>query len=651
MLNNLTVKAKLVLGNLIVLILLLGFWGYFFINLTQTKDNTFALKTYIQDQAENGTSLKMVNNITMRDQIQKDYQLSGNPALKIRLNELINEFDQLMDSAKLSSNEQQVVLLDELIQDYEQLSQAISQQLFPLVDKKNQAAYKINNEIGPHIEKMSADLTEYAIKDSDSSLVSISARLTQRLLASRAYFNLYMSTDSATLLERSELEVLGIYYQLTEMKKIASRKKGVPVKELQQLSELLEQQYQTTVQIKEEIARTNLSIAAQTSAINEKMINQILGQWKSLDIDAANTLATVSQLRTNGLIVILAIIIANILIFWMIANNITRGLKELLLRLKDISEGDGDLTKRVELDSRDEIGQLAQSFNRFIEQIQSLVANSQRSSQEVDDFSSTNLNMANESKASLKQQLEETNSISVSIEELSASAADIAKDTDASSSIVKVTTNSVNSGLQSSHSSVSSVASLHSDITDTHSVIAKLAKEALAIGGVVEVIKAMSEQTNLLALNAAIEAARAGDAGRGFAVVADEVRSLATRTKVSVLEIEEIIKKLQNQTDSAVSLIDKSLTSAEVNKDHVLKTQESFNEIEQSIVELNEMISSVAHACSEQSQVTNQVSEKISTIYSLSQHSAELTDKSAEVSLQSANSVVELNSLLNKFKV
>lgn len=651
MLNKLTVRAKLAVGNVLVFLFLLMFCGYFYINLSTTTINTSALKNYIHDQATNGSSLKMVNNITLRDQLRKDYLLRNDKAIKSQLSTLEKQFNDLITTAIAQADQKQKELLQELVKINNELNQSINKQLFPLVDRKNIAASKINNELGPRLEKMSADLTEFAIKDSDSVLVSYSSRLVQKLLASRAYFNLYMNTNSSTLLERSELEVMGIYYQLEAMKKIASRKKDIPLKELKALTQDLEQQYNFIVQANEEILKSGQDITVQINTINNKMLGQILGQWKALDEDAGRTLKTVSALTSNGLILIGAIILANIFIMWFIARNITTGLNKLLLRLSDISEGDGDLTKRVELNSRDEIGQLADKFNHFIGQIQSLVAHSQRSSLDVDNYASENVEMAAQSKTALANQLQETSDISHSIERLSASADDISKDSDTSSNIVKSTSESVVHGQQSSHSSVDSVASLHNDISQTHQVIAELASQTKAIGSVVEVIKGMSEQTNLLALNAAIEAARAGEAGRGFAVVADEVRSLANRTNGSVLEIENIITNLQGATNQAVTLIDKSLQSADVNKTHVLDTQERFNEIEQSIVELNVMITSVADACTQQSQVTSQVSDKVATVHALSRQSTELSEKSAQISLQSALSISELSSILNKFKV
>ena len=651
MLNNLTVKAKLGLGNAILLLCLLGFSGYFYLGLTSTINNTQALKDYIFDQAKNGSSLLMVKNISIRDQLQKDYQLRVDQQIKSKFSQLGEEFEQLLAAAKTEADQEQASLLAELSAANSQLTQLIETEMFPLVDDKLTSANVVNNQVGPLLEKMSVDLTEFAIKDSDSELVSISSRLTQKLLASRAYFNLYLSTGSATLLERSELEVAGIYYQLTEMKKIASRQKSIPLQQLRTLTEQLEQEYIKIAAMNKRIDSRNKVISEQTQEISEKMLNQILSQWKSLDIDAGHTLETVSNLRQNGLLVILAIIIASLSIIWFIGDNITKGLQQLLARLADISDGDGDLTKRVELNSRDEIGQLANSFNNFIEQIQNLVANSQRSSSEVESFANSNVTMAAESKAALEQQLGETNSISVSIEELSASAKDISVDTAASSDIVNTANDSVNSGIKSSHSSVDSVEQLHTDINMTHEVIVTLAKEATAIGSVIGVIKAMTAQTNLLALNAAIEAARAGEAGRGFAVVADEVRSLANRTQGSALEIETIITSLQAESDRAVSTIESSLKSAQINKDHVINTQNSFTEIEQSLLQLKETMSSVASACSEQSQVTNQVSEKVATVYALSQRSAEISDQSAKTSEQSASSIVQLNGILNQFKV
>ncbi|MCJ8339596.1 MAG: methyl-accepting chemotaxis protein [Pseudomonadales bacterium] len=651
MLNNLSVKAKLSVGNAILLVCLLGFSGYFYLGLTSTINNTQALKNYIFDQAKNGSSLLMVKNITVRDQLQKDYQLRANQQIKTKFTQLGVEFEQLLSAAKTEADQQQASLLTELSTANSQLTQLIETQMFPLVDDKLTAASIVNNQVGPLLEKMSVDLTEFAIKDSDSELVSISSRLTQKLLASRAYFNLYLSTGSATLLERSELEVAGIYYQLIEMKKIASRQKSIPLKQLRELTEQLEQEYIKIAAMNKRIDSTNTVISEQTQGINEKMLNQILSQWKSLDKDAGHTLETVSNLRQNGLLVILAIIVASLSIIWFIGDNITKGLRQLLDRLVDISDGDGDLTKRVELNSRDEIGQLANSFNTFIEQIQNLVANSQRSSSEVEGYANSNVTMAVESKAALEQQLGETNSISVSIEELSASAKDISVDTAASNDIVNTANDSVNSGIKSSHSSVESVEQLHIDINMTHEVIGNLAKEATAIGGVIGVIKSMTQQTNLLALNAAIEAARAGEAGRGFAVVADEVRSLANRTQGSAQEIETIITNLQAESDRAVSTIESSLKSAQINKDHVIDTQNSFTEIEQSLLQLKETMSSVASACNEQSQVTNQVSEKVTTVYALSQRSAEISDQSAKTSEQSASSIVRLNGILNQFKV
>lgn len=651
MFNNLSIKAKLNTSTVLQLVGLLGFCGYFYWGLSVTTDTTTDLKNYIHEHANSGSSLKMVQNITLRDQIQKDYQLNATPALKDDVAQLQQQFNQLVSKSQLEASAELAALLDNLSQENRELEVLIDDKVFPIVDQKSAAVAVINNQLGPELEKLAADLTEYAIRVNDPQLVSIASRLTQKLLSSRAYFNLYLTMGSATLLERSQMEVDGIFYQLDELAFKALGASKIPLNSLLKMSTELDQRYRDIVKLEAGLKQVNVQIQRTTKSINDKIINQILTQWRHLDEDAGLAIKTITELKQNGIIVILFVVIVSTVLLWFVGNLITKGIAQLLSRLQDINEGEGDLTQRVELHSNDEIGKLAENFNGFIDRIQNLVASSQHSSRAVDSFATRNVDMAVESKAALDQQLSETNSISVSVDQLSTSAQQISVDTQESNNIASQANQSVTNGLQTSNTTVASVEALHKNIDTTHRVIGNLAKETDAIGGVVDVIKAMTEQTNLLALNAAIEAARAGDAGRGFAVVADEVRSLANRTQGSALEIEAIIKRLQSESGKAVDIIEESLSSARTSKEQVLETQSCFNEIENSIVELKNMMSSVAIACNEQSQVTGAVSEKVANVYSLSQRSAEISDRSAQTSQSSANSVTELNQILSKFKV
>lgn len=649
--NNLSIRGKLNISTALQLIGLISFCIYFYWGLSAIANSTWDLKSYIHDQAKSGTSLFLVQNLTLRDQLQKDYQLNGDKKLQQKFSKLNQEFIDLIAKTRADASPAQAELLNNLTDEDAKLKELISGKIFPLVDRRQSLANVVNNELGPALEKAAADLTEYAVRNTDSVLISISSRLSQKLLSSRAYFNLYMSVGSQILLQRAQVEMDGVFYQLDELAIIAQRESVIPIKMLNQQTLQLQQSFEAIEKTQLSILSVNHNVKEQVHGISSGLISQILAQWKSLDEDASLALNTINTLKQNGLIAILLVIILSTLLLWFVGGLITKGIRELLEKLENINEGDGDLTQRVELNSKDEIGQLAASFNSFIEKIQMLVSSSQHSSKEVDTFANKNVAMANESKLSLDQQLKETDSISVSVEELSSSAAQISMDTQSSNEIASLANHSVLTGLQTSRETVTSVEVLHQNIDATHSVIGNLAKETDAIGGVVDVIKTMTEQTNLLALNAAIEAARAGEAGRGFAVVADEVRSLANRTQTSALEIEAIINRLQKESSKAVQTIEESLVNAQLSKEKVVQTQTSFTEIETSIVELKDMMDSVAVACNQQSMVTNGVKEKISTVYQLSKHSALISDKSADASKSSAESVTKLNQVLNKFRV
>ncbi len=649
--KNLSIRGKLNISTVLQLIGLISFCIYFYWGLSAIANSTLQLKSYIHDQAKSGTSLLLVKNLTKRDQLQKDYQLNGDKQLQKKFVQLEQEFADLISKTRADASDSQISLLNELTAENENLKQLISNEIFPLVDNRQSLARVVNNDLGPALEKAAADLTEYAIRNTDSVLTSISSRLSQKLLSSRAYFNLYMTVGSQTLLQRAQVEMDGVLYQLDELKIISKRESVIPIKMLNEQVLKLQQTFENIEKTQVRIVSVNHKVEEQVNGISSGLISQILSQWKSLDEDASQALDTINTLKQNGLIAILLVIILSTLLLWFVGSLITNGIRELLVKLQNINEGDGDLTQRVELNSKDEVGQLATSFNSFIEKIQVLISSSQQSSKEVDLFANKNVDMANESKLSLDQQLKETDSISISVEELSSSAEQISADTKSSNEIASIANTSVLNGLETSRETVASVEVLHNKINATHDVIGNLAKETDAIGGVVDVIKTMTEQTNLLALNAAIEAARAGDAGRGFAVVADEVRSLANRTQTSALEIEAIINRLQSESKKAVQTIEESLENAQLSKEKVVQTQTSFSEIEVSIVELKDMMDSVAVACNQQSQVTNGVRENISTVHQLSKHSALISDQSAAASQSSADSVIKLNQVLSRFKV
>ena len=169
---------------------------------------------------------------------------------------------------------------------------------------------------------------------------------------------------------------------------------------------------------------------------------------------------------------------------------------------------------------------------------------------------------------------------------------------------------------------VSSIQALAGDVENAAQVLRNLERHSESIGAVLDVIRGIAEQTNLLALNAAIEAARAGEQGRGFAVVADEVRTLASRTQSSTQEIQEMIERLQNGTQSAVSAMTQGHTQAEATVDHAKRAGEALDAIANGVVTITDLNESMASAAQSQNGLADQVQQRVEKIQTLAEHSA-----------------------------
>ncbi len=334
-----------------------------------------------------------------------------------------------------------------------------------------------------------------------------------------------------------------------------------------------------------------------------------------------------------------------------IQRSILRPLNETVDMITDISEGEGDLTKRLQVKGNDELTSLTRGFNKYSEKIARLVIDVDSSATQVKDNAKSLDNLNQKAKYLAEQQNDQTGQLENSMQEMQATINEIAKNAESAAHETNQGKALVDEGQNIVLNTVKEIEALSVNVQEASEVIKTLADETENIGTVLDVIRSIADQTNLLALNAAIEAARAGEHGRGFAVVADEVRTLASRTGQSTEEIQKMIYKLQQGSSSAVSVIESSATKAIETTTHVNQANNALDKISEVIQRINDMNMQIATAAEEQSLSANEINESVQRISNLSHESLEGTDSAAQRSGDLNNMGESLLEKLSSFKV
>lgn len=340
-----------------------------------------------------------------------------------------------------------------------------------------------------------------------------------------------------------------------------------------------------------------------------------------------------------------------VLLIWLAALRITRPLQSLTHMLEDIAQGDGDLTRRLNVQSRDEIGQLARAFNHFVERIHSSIREVSSATRQLNEVATQVVNASNSSMANSDEQASRTNSVAAAINQLGAAAQEIARNAADASHQASDVRQLAEEGSQVLARTIASMHQLSSKISASSSTIETLNSKTVDIGQILEVIKAISAQTNLLALNAAIEAARAGEAGRGFAVVADEVRSLAYRTQTSAQEIQSMIEGLQvDARDSVTTMSESQCHSAD---SVVIANQagDRLGSVTQRIGDIDGMNQSVATATEEQTSVIEALNMDITEINLLNQEGVENLNATLRACADLEQQAARLKHLVDSFRI
>ncbi|EID0060555.1 methyl-accepting chemotaxis protein [Vibrio vulnificus] len=375
-------------------------------------------------------------------------------------------------------------------------------------------------------------------------------------------------------------------------------------------------------------------------------------RWELIGyIDLDNIQSNTDQLNwmiTLALLVCAAVIIVSSVILLQVSF---KPLSRLNLVVADLSQGNGDLTQRLAIESKDEIGQISHSINLFIEKLQQMFIEVADSSKEIDHAV---VNLSEQSRSNLRtlnQHTQETEQAITAIEEMSASANSIAQSADNAAHLTETTTRYADESKQTVTGAVESVNGLVTQVVAMSDTITRMSDDTKQISTVLQVIGDIAEQTNLLALNAAIEAARAGEQGRGFAVVADEVRALAARTQQSTAQINEMLAKLKSTTENVVHEMGSTRTRCEETAERTNHVMDSLNVVTDSVAEINNLNTLMATSAMEQRQVTQEVSKNMAAIQEIVRLLNENAAQSTSISDELQNTSHALTDVVGRFKV
>ncbi|WP_373019114.1 methyl-accepting chemotaxis protein [Thiomicrorhabdus sp.] len=396
------------------------------------------------------------------------------------------------------------------------------------------------------------------------------------------------------------------------------------------------------------------------------MKNQIEPIFHTLDLElgaiakaATQEMVDVSDSVVDSsfynIVFVLSVSIIGQIIGMMVSSRVTRSvvtpIQQATAAMKAIAEEDGDLTQRLPVIGKDELADLSNYFNQFIEKIQVMLKEVSNTIEELEVSSKGLLEITHETKSGTQQQLESSRQLSAVMIDMTNKAKSVEDHSHNTSRATQQAASRVKEGGELVKSTASEIQHLSEGMKAMTEAVSLLREDSEQIGTVVNVIREIAEQTNLLSLNAAIEAARAGEHGRGFAVVADEVRGLAQRTQESTLKIEKIIDKIRQATMSTVVMVQQSQAATAASCDAVYTSERALSPVTILMDDINKMSEQMFSAAHSQSELAQEINRNITQIYEVTEKAA-LGAQNTESAGHNMQALADkLETLVHQFKI
>ena len=334
---------------------------------------------------------------------------------------------------------------------------------------------------------------------------------------------------------------------------------------------------------------------------------------------------------------------------WLV-SQILKPIHAMVALLRDVAEGEGDLTKRLDDTSRDEIAVASSWFNRFMENMQQIIVQVAGSSSQLAAAASQLQSTSEQIATGAEEVAAQTGTVATASEEMAATSGDIARTCHQAAESAKFASTAAESGAAVVQGTVQGMQKIAVRVRETAKAVENLGARSDQIGAIIGTIEDIADQTNLLALNAAIEAARAGEQGRGFAVVADEVRALAERTTRATKEIGGMIKSIQQETKAAVREMEEGVREVETGSVEAEKSGRAIAEILEQISSVDTQVAQIATAAEQQTATTNEITNNMQQVTDVVQASSRGALESAQAARQVNRLSNELLGLVGRFK-